>query len=133
VEFKLAAVNQSSKAGQQGNFWADHQGPVVADPRRPALGTADPKPASQNVVLNVSNVAMNSPAGAPGIGHQLPLTLANPMTAMWPIAVIRPGNLSGSNAAKAAGHPWAASARQSKKTRVPVSGRSCPAASDPYL
>lgn len=25
---------------------------------------------------------------APGLAHQLPLTLANPVTAMWPIAVI---------------------------------------------
>jgi len=43
--------------------------PALADLRRPALGTADPKPASQNVVLNVSKVAMNSPAGAPSIGQ----------------------------------------------------------------
>jgi len=32
-------------------------------------------------------------------GHQLPLTLANWMTAMWPIAVIRPKDLSANNAA----------------------------------
>jgi hypothetical protein len=32
-------------------------------------------------------------------GHQLPLTLANPVTAMWPIAVIRPVDLNDSNAA----------------------------------
>jgi hypothetical protein len=54
---------------------AVHERPDVADPRLPALGTADPKPASQNVVLNVSNVAMNSPAGAPGIGHLLTFDL----------------------------------------------------------
>lgn len=34
----------------------------LADLRRPALGTADRKPASQDVVLNVSNVEMNSSA-----------------------------------------------------------------------
>jgi hypothetical protein len=45
---------------------------LMADLRRPVLGTADPEPASQNVVLNVSKVAMNSPAGAPGIGHKAP-------------------------------------------------------------
>lgn len=45
----------------------------MADLRRPALGTADRKPASRDVVLNVSNVAMNSSAGAPGIGHFLSL------------------------------------------------------------
>jgi hypothetical protein len=38
------------------------------------------------------------------VGHQLPLTLANWMTAMWPIAVIRPADLSDSNAAVAAVH-----------------------------
>ena len=30
AEFKLAAVNQSSEAGQQGRFRADHQRPVMA-------------------------------------------------------------------------------------------------------
>jgi hypothetical protein len=44
----------------------------------------------------------------PPVGHQLPFTLANPVTAMWPIAVIRPVDLNDSNAAKAAGHPWVA-------------------------
>jgi hypothetical protein len=53
--------------------------------------------------------------GTPALGHLLPLTLANWVTAMWPIAVIRPKDLSASNAAKADGHLWAASARQSKK------------------
>jgi hypothetical protein len=43
--------------------------PLVAGLRRPALGIAAPKPASQDVVLNVSKVASNSFAGAPGIGH----------------------------------------------------------------
>ena len=42
--------------------------------RRPALGTARHKPANQDVVLNVSKVASNSSAGAPGIGHLLSLT-----------------------------------------------------------
>jgi hypothetical protein len=42
---------------------------LVADQQRPALGTADRKPASQDVVLNVSKVAPNSSARAPGIGH----------------------------------------------------------------
>ncbi len=41
----------------------------MADRRRPALGTARPKPARQDVVLNVSKVASNSYAGAPGIGQ----------------------------------------------------------------
>ena len=31
AEFKLAAVNQSAKAGQQGKLCADGQGPVMAD------------------------------------------------------------------------------------------------------
>jgi hypothetical protein len=52
-------------------------------------------------------------------------------TAMCPIAVIRSADLSDSNAAKAAGHLWAASGAPEQKTRVPVSGRSCRAASDP--
>jgi len=43
---------------------------LMADLRRPALGTSDPKPASQNVVLNVSKVAMSASAGAPGIGQK---------------------------------------------------------------
>ena len=43
---------------------------LMAGLRRPALGTAGPKPASQDVVLNVSKVASNSSAGAPGIGQQ---------------------------------------------------------------
>jgi hypothetical protein len=30
AEFKLAAVNQSSKSGQQGKFRVDHQRPVLA-------------------------------------------------------------------------------------------------------
>ena len=30
AEFKLVAVNQSSKASQSGKFWADRQGPLVA-------------------------------------------------------------------------------------------------------
>jgi hypothetical protein len=45
---------------------------LLADLRRPARGTASPKPASQNVVLNGSEVASNSSAGAPGIGHEQP-------------------------------------------------------------
>ena len=49
------------------------------------------------------------------LGHQPPLTLAKPVTAMWPIAVIQLVDSNDSNAAKAAGHLWAASARQSKK------------------
>ena len=32
AELKSAAVNRSSKAGQQGKFRADHQWPVLADP-----------------------------------------------------------------------------------------------------
>jgi hypothetical protein len=42
----------------------------VAGLRRSALGTAGPKPASQDVVLNVSKVVSNSSAGAPGIGQE---------------------------------------------------------------
>ena len=47
--------------------------PVVADLRRPALGTARPEAASQDEVLNVSKVASNSSDGVPGIGHFQPL------------------------------------------------------------
>jgi hypothetical protein len=54
--------------------------------------------------LNVGKVASNLSTGAPGLGHQLPLTLANPVTAMWPIAVIRLVDLNDSNAANPAGH-----------------------------
>jgi hypothetical protein len=36
AEFKLAAVNQSSEAGQQGKVRADHQGPVMAESGCPA-------------------------------------------------------------------------------------------------
>ena len=43
----------------------------MADLRRPILETARSKPARQDLVLNVSKVASNSSAGAPGIGHQL--------------------------------------------------------------
>jgi hypothetical protein len=43
---------------------------VIAGLRRPALETAGPKPASQDMVLNVSKVASNSFAGAPGIGQK---------------------------------------------------------------
>jgi len=42
----------------------------LADLRRPALGTARPKPASQDVVLNVSKVASNSSAGTPALGQK---------------------------------------------------------------
>jgi len=38
----------------------------MAGPRRPMLGTSGPKPAGQSGVSNISNVASNSPAGAPG-------------------------------------------------------------------
>ena len=38
--------------------------------RRPALGTAGPNPASQDVVLNVSKVASNSTVRTPGMGHE---------------------------------------------------------------
>jgi hypothetical protein len=38
AEFELAAVKQSSKAGQQGKFCADQQGPLMADKNRPADG-----------------------------------------------------------------------------------------------
>ena len=41
----------------------------LADWRRPALGTARPKPAIQDVALNVSKVASKSSAGAPALGH----------------------------------------------------------------
>lgn len=41
----------------------------MADWRRPALGTARPKPAIQDVALNVSKVASKSSAGAPALGH----------------------------------------------------------------
>jgi len=44
----------------------------------------------------------------PPVGHQLPLTLANPVTAMRLIADIRAGEPSDGNAAKAAGHARAA-------------------------
>jgi hypothetical protein len=45
----------------------------MADWRRPALGTARPKPAIQDVALNVSKVASKSSAGAPALGQLLPL------------------------------------------------------------
>ena len=48
----------------------------MADLRRPALGTARRKPASQDVVLNVSKVASNSSAGEPALGHEPLLVLA---------------------------------------------------------
>ena len=41
----------------------------MAGLRRPAHGTADPKPASQDVFLSVSKVATNSSVGAPDIGQ----------------------------------------------------------------
>ena len=54
-----------------GHRSADNERQQMADLRRPAIGTAVPKPASQDVVLNDGKVAMNSSAGAPGIGHYL--------------------------------------------------------------
>ena len=42
----------------------------MADWRRPALGTARPKSAIQDVALNVSKVASKSSAGAPALGHK---------------------------------------------------------------
>jgi hypothetical protein len=47
----------------------------MADWRRPALGTARPKPAIQDVALNVSKVASKSSAGAPALGHNRPLVI----------------------------------------------------------
>ena len=43
---------------------------LLADRRRPTFGTARPKPAGQDMGLNVSKVASISSTGAPGIGHQ---------------------------------------------------------------
>jgi hypothetical protein len=54
-------------------------------------------------MLVVGNASTKSRSWAPGAGHQLPLTLANWMTGLWPIAVIRAGDLNDCNAAKAAG------------------------------
>jgi hypothetical protein len=49
------------------------------------------------------------------------------------IAVVRPDDLAGSNAAKAAGHLRAASEHQSQKNPMPVSGRWRGPANDPLL
>ena len=88
----------------------------MADWRRPALATARPKPAIQDVALNVSKVASKSSAGAPALGQLLSFASTSWVSAM---------------STKAAGHLWAGSERQSHKSRVPVSRRSCVPAIDP--
>lgn len=43
--------------------------PLLADCRRPTFGSSPPKPAGQDMGLNVSNVGSISSTGAPGIGY----------------------------------------------------------------
>ena len=51
-------------------------------------------------MVQPAKVSLRHTPDKPGPGHELLLTLANWMTAMWPIAVIRPGDLNDSNAAE---------------------------------
>lgn len=58
----------------------------LADWRRPALGTAGPKPAIQEVALNVSKVASKSSAGAPALGQYPPFRRRSRLRTLGPTA-----------------------------------------------
>ena len=73
-EFELVArelpLGRMACGASEGQLNADgHRRQQMADWRRPALGTARPKPAIQDVALKVSKVASKSSAGAPALGH----------------------------------------------------------------
>ena len=62
AEIKLVAVNQSSRASQQGKFRADHQGPLVAGTSQRGVQVGPRRPVIQG------GPAGQIPSGSPGAG-----------------------------------------------------------------
>jgi len=85
AEIKLVAVNQSSRAGQQGKFRADHQGPLVAGTSQSGIQVGRRKPVIQ--VGPAGEIQSGSPVA--GCGRVLPATSLARAAAVQRIAGIQ--------------------------------------------
>lgn len=72
AEFKAATVDQSSKSGQQGKFWADRHGPVLVSLDLSAAGTQWTQGYSKRTALTrmivVRSLDANGPDAWPRMG-----------------------------------------------------------------